>query len=191
MRKRYDELTDEDLARICHEAHVALRIGLNDSADDVHWDALPRRRKDTVVNQVRLFREGKTLAEVHEAWVIRMAEDGWRHGLTRNLIQKMHPNMIPYEQLPPEEQAKVRQAQRIVFTHVMPETLERIAYQDIRSRPVEICPGAFMEPLPDVCVTHNQFAPCVHADENTETDFCVISDRPEDVDAVYRKRYER
>lgn len=140
MRKSYHELDDEDLARICHEAHLALRIGLNDSADDMHFDALPQDRKDLVINQVRLFREGKTLAEVHLAWCGWMLKRGWRLPYSdepqlRDTVLKIHPNLVPYEKLPVEEQAKVRQAQRIVFTHVMPEYLEKIAYQDIRTRP--------------------------------------------------------
>lgn len=138
MRKQYHELDDEDLARICHEAHLALRIGLNDSADDMHFDALPQERKDVVINQVRLFREGKTLAEVHQAWVDWMLGQGWHPARPMNdkdPARKLHPNMRPYEDLPVEEQAKLRQAQRIVFTHVMPEYLEEIAYSDIRTRP--------------------------------------------------------
>ena len=147
MRKRYDELDDEDLARICHEAHVALRIGLNDSATDVHWDALPQDRKNLVINEVRLIREGKRVEEIHQAWVDWMTEREWKWDTYRNTELKMHPNLVPYEDLPPEEKAKVRQAVRIVFTHVLPDPLEEIAYSDIRSRPVE--PGVFVkEELP-------------------------------------------
>jgi len=150
MRKQYHELDDEDLARICHEAHLALRIGLNDSADDMHFDALPQERKDVVINQVRLFREGKTLAEVHWAWVEWMYEQGWKpqeKGKDKDRVCKLHPAMVPLGQLPVEDVAKLRQAFRIVFTHVMPDYLEEIAYQDIRSRPVD--PPAAVEELPD------------------------------------------
>ena len=135
MRKQYHELTDEDLARICHEAHLALRIGLNDSADDAHFDALPQWRKDLVTGEVRMIREGKSHAEVHQAWVDRLREKGWRWGIYRDVQLKQHPNLVPYDDLPVSEKAKVRQAFRIVLTHVMPEALEEIAYQDIRSIP--------------------------------------------------------
>jgi len=148
VRKQYHELDDEDLARICHEAHLALRIGLNDSADDMHFDALPQERKDVVVNQVRLFREGKTLAEVHWAWVEWMLAHGWTWGTYRNRAEKIHPNLVEWEGLPVAEKAKVRQAQRIVFTHVMPYYLEEIAYSDIRSVP-QPDGVVFEEELPD------------------------------------------
>lgn len=147
MRKQYHELTDEDLARICHEAHVALRIGLNDSATDVRFDALPQWRKNLVIGEVRLIRERKSPAEVHQVWVDRLKEEGWRWGIYRDVQLKQHPNLVPYDQLPVSEQAKVRQAFRIVFTHMMPECLEEIAYSDIRSRPVD--PPAVIEELPE------------------------------------------
>lgn len=184
MRKAYHELTDRDLARICHEAHVALRIGLNDSATDVHFDALPRKRQELVEGEVRAFREGKRLAEVHWMWVEWMIAEGWRYGISRNLIQKTHPNMVPYEKLPAAEQAKVRQAQRIVFTHVMPVELDEIAYRDIRSRP-GADEAVIREDLPEVCVTHGHFCPCGLSGD------CVISSEPADIDRVYRERYER
>lgn len=137
MRKQYHELDDEDLARICHEAHLALRIGLNKSADDAHFDALPQWRKDLVIGEVRMIREGRSHAEVHQAWADQLREQGWRWGIYRDVQLKQHPNLVPYDQLPVAEQAKVRQAFRIVLTHVMPECLEEIAYSDIRSRPVD------------------------------------------------------
>lgn len=188
MRKSYHELDDVDLARICHEAHLALRIGLNDSADDTHFDALPQERKQVVINQVRLFREGKSLAEAHWAWVTWMRSQGWKPQRPMNdkdPARKLHPGMVPWEELPVAEQAKVRQAQRIVFTHVMPDVLEKIAYRDIRSRP-ELPGDVELEELPAVCMTHKQFVPCAE-----EGRHCAYSEAAEDVDQVYKDRYER
>lgn len=194
MRKSYHELDDEDLARICHEAHLALRIGLNDSADDMHFDALPQERKDLVTNQVRLFREGKTPAEVHWVWVEWMLKQGWRlpqedEPQLRDTVRKIHPNLVPYEQLPVEEVAKVRQAYRIIFTHVMPEALEEISYKDIRSRSAVDEITRLGEEIggPDVvvCTTHMRFIPC-----RKEDGTCNYSEDPVDVDRVYRYQNE-
>lgn len=182
VKKSYHELTDEDLARICHEAHLALRIGLNHSADDMHFDALPQERKDLVINEVRMFREGKTLAEVHQAWVEWMTKQGWRWGIYRNKYEKIHPNLVPYDQLPLSEQAKVRQAQRIVFTHVMPEYLEEIAYKDIRSRSwSELTQDLDYDTGAVVCTAHMRFVPC-----RKEDGTCTYSEDPVDVDRVHR-----
>lgn len=190
MRKSYHELDDKDLARICHEAHLALRIGLNDSADDMHFDALPQERKDVVINQVKMFREGARVQDVHRAWVEWMLARGWVRGEIRDREKKTHPNLVPYVVLPEEEKAKVRQAQRIVFTHVMPEALEEIAYSDIRSRSVldeltrlgeEIGSLAVV-----VCTTHMRFIPC-RKDDGT----CMYSEDQADIDRVYRYHNEQ
>lgn len=181
MKKSYHELDNPDLARICHEAHLALRISLNDSADDVHWDALPQERKDVVINQVKLIREGKSHAEVHQAWVDHQLAHGWRYGSSRNRIQKIHPNLVPYGKLSAEEQAKVRQAFRIVLTHVLPEPLEEISYWDSRSR------AGADDADTVVCIEHMQFLPCRRENENDECDY---SDSPADIERVYRYRSE-
>jgi hypothetical protein len=32
--------------------------------------------------------------------------DGWRYGKTKDAVAKIHPSLIPFEQLPAPEQAK-------------------------------------------------------------------------------------
>lgn len=181
MRKQYHELDDEDLARICHEAHLALRIGLNDSADDAHFDALPQWRKDLVTGEVRMIREGRSHAEVHQAWADRLREQGWRWGIYRDVQLKQHPNLVPYDDLPVSEKAKVRQAFRIVLTHVMPEALEGIAYHDVRSRNWGEDPGLGYD-LGSlvVCTTHRRFIPC-RIEQG-----CIFSEAEEDIEEVSR-----
>ncbi len=184
MIKAYHELDDDDLARIVHEAHLALRISLNSSSTDVHYDAPPLDRRKMERDQVRMLREGKSLAEVHGMWVEWMKGRGFRYGPDRNLFQKTHPNMVPFGQLDEASQAKARQAQRIVFTHVMPDALDDIAYRDIRSRP-GADEAVIREDLPEVCVSHRRFYPCGAKDGD-----CVISAEAAEVDSVYRERYE-
>lgn len=185
MRKSYHELDDEDLARIVHEAHLGLRISLNGSATDVHFDAMPQDRKDMETLQVRMFREGRSLAEVHRMWVTWMRERGWTDG-ERNVQDKTHPNLREYDELDDESKAKLRQAQRIIFTHVMPDYLEKIAYKDIRSRPwSELAQDLEYDTGAVVCTAHMRFAPC-RKDDGT----CNYSEDPVDVDRIYRHQNE-
>lgn len=179
MRKRYHELTDEDLARIVHEAHLGLRISLNGSATDVHFDAMPQDRKDMETLQVRMFREGRSLAEVHRMWVGWMRERGWTDG-ERNVQNKTHPNLREYDELDDESKAKLRQAQRIVFTHVMPDYLEEIAYKDIRTRSwSELAQDLDYDTGAIVCTAHMRFAPC-----REESRYCAYSEAQEDIERV-------
>lgn len=40
---------------------------------------------------------------VHEVWAKTRIEQGWKHGPERNDEKKLHPMLVPYEELPEEE----------------------------------------------------------------------------------------
>lgn len=42
---------------------------------------------------------------VHEAWVKSRIDQGWTYGAERNDAEKKHPCLVPYEELPEEENA--------------------------------------------------------------------------------------
>jgi len=44
--------------------------------------------------------------ELHEDWVKSYEEMGWRHGPKRSVVLKEHPDMVPFDELEPSEQAK-------------------------------------------------------------------------------------
>jgi hypothetical protein len=131
MRRTPQEVAadDEALARICHEAHVALRIGLNDSAEDVHFDAMDAERKEMNVSEIRMWRRGASPAEVHQAWREWMLARGWRYGIIRSSVSMTHPALVDYADLPEEGKVKLHQAQAIVFCHIFPEALSRMIRQ--------------------------------------------------------------
>lgn len=39
----------------------------------------------------------------HDHWARKRIEEGWRYGSTRNDIEKEHPDLVPYDQLPESE----------------------------------------------------------------------------------------
>jgi hypothetical protein len=39
----------------------------------------------------------------HEAWARERLADGWRWGPRRDELAKLHPSLVPYEDLPEEE----------------------------------------------------------------------------------------
>lgn len=46
----------------------------------------------------------EALAEnVHEQWAVGRLNDGWRYGSERNDIKKLHPCLVPYDELPESE----------------------------------------------------------------------------------------
>lgn len=40
---------------------------------------------------------------VHEVWATTRMSQGWRYGKIRNDVEKTHPCLIPYEELPEQE----------------------------------------------------------------------------------------
>lgn len=40
---------------------------------------------------------------VHEVWAQTRIEQGWKYGSERNDAEKLHPMLVPYEELPEEE----------------------------------------------------------------------------------------
>jgi hypothetical protein len=53
-------------------------------------------------------------ARQHEKWMADKLADGWTHGLVKDADKKTHPSLVPYDQLPPHEQAKDHLFQSIV-----------------------------------------------------------------------------
>ena len=39
----------------------------------------------------------------HDVWASRRIAEGWRYGPVRDDIQKLHPSLVPYEELPESE----------------------------------------------------------------------------------------
>jgi len=59
-------------------------------------------------SDVRLPIELEELVEemsknVHEVWASERVSEGWTYGKQRDEEQKMHPCLVPYEELPEEE----------------------------------------------------------------------------------------
>lgn len=59
-------------------------------------------------SQVRLPREMEELTEklarnAHEVWAQQRMADGWRWGEVRDDARKLHPCLVPYEELPESE----------------------------------------------------------------------------------------
>ena len=39
----------------------------------------------------------------HDVWARQRIADGWRHGERRDDAKKLHPSLVPYEELPESE----------------------------------------------------------------------------------------
>jgi hypothetical protein len=100
-------MTIEQIARICHEANAALCDGLGDHSQ-TSWDDAPEWQRTSAVSGVRFHFENPDAPAnaSHERWMREKLESGWRYGQVKDAEARTHPCIVPFEQLPPEQQAK-------------------------------------------------------------------------------------
>lgn len=99
------------IAEILHNAISA--IPRTDGSVIVPWDALNGVLKDRAVDTVRcLMTDRMALGveipakELHDIWHANMIDMGWYYGPTYSFEQKLHPSMVPFDELPDDEKIK-------------------------------------------------------------------------------------
>jgi RyR domain len=99
--------TEEQAARVCHAAHCALQAVQGEPLPSVPGlDDLPAELRRIVIEGVRAARQGEAAPQLHARWVRAMAALGWTWGPERDPEGRRHPNMVPFPDLPPDEQDK-------------------------------------------------------------------------------------
>lgn len=95
-------LNAEQIARICHEANRAYCLALGDESQP-HWEDAPEWQRRSAINGVVPL---CTPDQSHENWCKEKTANGWVYGEVKNAKKKTHPCLVPYNQLPPEQQRK-------------------------------------------------------------------------------------
>lgn len=98
--------SDAEVARVCHEAIRAMQVVLGDQAPDVPWDAKRPEYAEGVVRAVRMYREGASREQVHEAWCTDRKAMGWTWGPEKDWEKMTHPCLVPWDDLPDEQKRK-------------------------------------------------------------------------------------
>jgi hypothetical protein len=109
-------MNDYDIARICHEANRALCIANGDQSQEL-WDHAPDWQRVSAVKGVEFVRANPHACDdaLHKNWMVEKAADGWGFGEVKDANAKTHPCMVPFDQLPPHQQAKDRLFRAIVL----------------------------------------------------------------------------
>ena len=99
----------KDIARVCHEANRAYCEVLNDHTQPV-WAFAPQWQKDSAIEGVRfhIMNPDASDAASHENWLAQKHDEGWAYGPVKDPSIKQHPCMLPFDQLPGEQQVKDR-----------------------------------------------------------------------------------
>ena len=101
------KLTREEVAQICHEANRAYCQAIGDDSQ-LPWEDCPDWQKESALMGVDLHASGEEHGpEVsHESWMAQKLADGWVYGEVKDAEKKEHPCIVPFADLPVEQQAK-------------------------------------------------------------------------------------
>ena len=101
------ELTPEQIARVAHEVNRAYCQALGDHSQPP-WEQAAQWQQDSAMLGVRLHTETPNAGPQigHEWWAEQKVADGWTYGPEKIPELKQHPCLVPFDQLPQEQQAK-------------------------------------------------------------------------------------
>jgi hypothetical protein len=100
------QTTKEEIARVCHEVNRAYCQALGDMSQPA-WEDAPAWQRESALLGVEFHLSGDRGPEAsHESWAAQKIADGWKYGPVKNPEAKEHPCLVPFDRLPPEQQAK-------------------------------------------------------------------------------------
>lgn len=96
-----------ELARLCHEVNRGYCAALGDTSHQ-SWEQSSQALRDSVISGVEYARANHvaTPQEMHAEWSRHKVVSGWIHGPIKDEGLKTHPNILPFDELPPEERIK-------------------------------------------------------------------------------------
>ena len=97
----------EEAARIAHEVNRAYCASIGD-ASQVPWSEAEDWQRKSAINGATAIAEGKikTPGDSHRSWLVEKESDGWIWGPVKDPTRKEHPCMVPFEELPGDQQIK-------------------------------------------------------------------------------------
>jgi hypothetical protein len=98
--------TIEKIARAAHEVNRAYCQALVDDSQPP-WEDAPEWQRESARMGVDLHLMGDFGPEQsHISWMKQKLDDGWRYGPIKDPDKKEHPCLVPFDELPAEQQAK-------------------------------------------------------------------------------------
>ncbi len=100
-------MTVEQIARICHEVNRAYCAAIGDDSQ-VSWEDAPAWQKVSAVTGVKFVMDNPFAGPEtqHNAWMSLKLHDGWRYGVKKDGQARVHPCLLPYDELPREQKLK-------------------------------------------------------------------------------------
>jgi hypothetical protein len=102
------ELTVEQIAEICHQANKTYCALVLDDHSQVDWSQAADWQKESAIKGVTFRLEYPEVGpeSQHNNWLNDKEVDGWVYGPEKDAVKKTHPCILPYSELPVEQQLK-------------------------------------------------------------------------------------
>lgn len=103
------------IAIVCHEANRGWCVACGDFSQTT-WERAEQWQRDSAIKGVAFALANPTAPDSaqHDAWSADKNADGWKYGEVKDPVAKTHPCLVPFDQLPPHQQAKDRLFRSIV-----------------------------------------------------------------------------
>ena len=100
-------ITLASIAAICHEANRAYCKSIGDDTQ-LPWGKAPEWQKESAIKGVRFHinNPDADASASHQSWYDQKEKDGWVYNLVKDPEAKTHPCMVPFDELPNEQQIK-------------------------------------------------------------------------------------
>ena len=97
----------EEIARGAHEVNRAYCLALGDLSQ-LAWEDAPEWQRASALAGVKLHIQNPDAGPQasHEGWMEQKVAEGWVDGPEKRPDFKQHPCIVPFDQLPREQQAK-------------------------------------------------------------------------------------
>jgi len=95
------------IAKTCHEVNRAYCKSIGDNSQ-LAWEDAPEWQKESAINGVKFhqYHPDSKPSDSHDSWMKEKLEQGWQYGSVKDPAKKEHPCLVPYEDLPKEQQIK-------------------------------------------------------------------------------------
>jgi hypothetical protein len=105
----------DKIARVFHEANRAW-CAANGDHSQMTWEEAPKWQRDSSVDSVKfaVMHPDAPDSAQHDQWMEAKVSQGWRYGEVKDPVEKTHPCLVPFDELPAAQQAKDRLLQAIV-----------------------------------------------------------------------------
>lgn len=100
-------MTVDEIARVSHEVNRAYCESLGDTSQAA-WEVAPGWQKASAIEGVRFHIDHPEAGPEasHEKWLEGKRAEGWVYGEAKDPEKKTHHCMVPFAELPKEQQAK-------------------------------------------------------------------------------------